>query len=552
MEAMLPLKESNITAADVNYTEVGCSLSKGSAIEEDLDAKLKNVDIQKILSSVIRNQDMETVKHEFSCEEEYVLFKLLSKGTKELVDIKRLVKESEEEEIEFGFERVVENLDQHRVHCPNCNSCITKVVLRKPRTVESLGNGFNLSRIFQRQRGGGNKGSSDQASVVATNPPSSFTDDKGIMGIDQRGTCFDLFRIFKNDQTPELISAEATKQSSYVTKEKGSLLIDQQGPDGRKNVEKYEIEGMDTSYNLDKAIPQNDSPPSQEGLSLVVCRTEILTGVIIEHQGAGKNTATSIDGAVPSEAVTINIEEESGPSESRTTQFTETLTDASKTIPLGETNGSKALEILKSIVYGGLMESITSLSVVSSAAASDATTVTIVAMGLANLIGGLFIIGPKIRELKNDHSEGYSNQRNGQVDRYQELLGQRENFLLHATVAVLSFLIFGLIPPLTYGFSFRQSDDKDLKLGVVAAASLICIVVLAIGKAYIQKPPRFSLYIKTVLYYVSMAVMASGISYAAGDLVKRLMEKLGWFDSTAAVTLSFPRVRSVNPAWGSY
>ncbi|GFZ02061.1 vacuolar iron transporter (VIT) family protein [Actinidia rufa] len=497
MEAMLPLKESNITAANVDYTEVGCSLSKGSAIEEDF------------------------------------------KGTKELVDIKRLVKESEEEEIEFGFERVVENLDQHRVHCPNCHSCITKVVLRKPKTVESLGlfgclscftifipqgNGFNLSRIFQRQRGGGNKGSSDQASVVATNPPSSFTDDKGIMGIDQRGTCFDLFRIFKNDQTPELISAEATKQSSYVTKEKGSLLIDQQ--------ERF--------------------PPSQEGLSLVVCRTEILTGVIIERQGAGKNTATSIDGAVPSEAVTINIEEESGPSESGTTQFTETLTDASKPIPLGETNGFKALEILKSIVYGGLMESITSLSVVSSAAASDATTVTIVAMGLANLIGGLFIIGPKIRELKNDHSEGYSYQRNGQVDRYQELLGQRENFLLHATVAVLSFLIFGLIPPLTYGFSFRQSDDKDLKLGVVAAASLTCIVVLAIGKAYIQKPPRFSLYIKTVLYYVSMAVMASGISYAVGDLVKRLMEKFGWFDSTAAVTLSFPCVRSVNPAWGSY
>ena len=123
----------------VDYTEVGCSLSKGSAIEEDLDAKLKNVDIQKILSSVIRNQYMETVKHEFSCEEEFVLFKLLSKGTKELVDIKRLVKESEEEEIEFGFERVLENLDQHRVHCPNCNSCITKVVLRKPTTVESLG-----------------------------------------------------------------------------------------------------------------------------------------------------------------------------------------------------------------------------------------------------------------------------------------------------------------------------------------------------------------------------------------------------------------------------
>ncbi|CAL5353478.1 unnamed protein product [Camellia sinensis] len=143
-------------------------------------------------------------------------------------------------------------------------------------------------------------------------------------------------------------------------------------------------------------------------------------------------------------------------------------------------------------------------------------------------------------ELKNEGS------------RYKELLGQTDNFLLHATVAVLVFLIFGLIPPVTYGFSFRQTDDKDLKLVVVAAASLLCIAILAIGKAYIQKKPNFYAYIKTVLYYIGMAVMASGISYAAGELIKRLVEKLGWFDSSVAVTLSLPQVQSVNPAWGSY
>lgn len=38
------------------------------------------------------------------------------------------------------------------------------------------------------------------------------------------------------------------------------------------------------------------------------------------------------------------------------------------------TGDSKSLEIVKSIVYGGLMEFITSLSIVSSAAASGATT----------------------------------------------------------------------------------------------------------------------------------------------------------------------------------
>jgi len=35
---------------------------------------------------------------------------------------------------------------------------------------------------------------------------------------------------------------------------------------------------------------------------------------------------------------------------------------------------SKTLEILKSVVYGGLIESLTSLSVVTSAASADATT----------------------------------------------------------------------------------------------------------------------------------------------------------------------------------
>lgn len=50
-----------------------------------------------------------------------------------------------------------------------------------------------------------------------------------------------------------------------------------------------------------------------------------------------------------------------------------------KLVPITSTTyhgSSKSLEILKCIVYGGLIELITSLSIVSSAAASDATTRT--------------------------------------------------------------------------------------------------------------------------------------------------------------------------------
>ncbi|XP_059594112.1 uncharacterized protein LOC100852895 isoform X6 [Vitis vinifera] len=213
---------------------------------------------------------------------------------------------------------------------------------------------------------------------------------------------------------------------------------------------------------------------------------------------------------------------------------------------------SKKWEILKSIVYGGLIESITSLSIVTSAAGADATTLHILALGLANLIGGLFVIGHNLIELRNDQSEESTSQTSKEMDRYYRQLGQRENFKLHATVVVLSFLLFGLVAPVTYGFSFLKSGNKDMKLVAVAAASLLCITMLAIGKAYIQKASNFYGYIKTILYYVIAGFMASGVSYVVGDLIKKLLEKLGLFESSAASTLSLPGTALAKSGWGSY
>ncbi|XP_022844560.1 membrane protein of ER body 2-like isoform X2 [Olea europaea var. sylvestris] len=210
-----------------------------------------------------------------------------------------------------------------------------------------------------------------------------------------------------------------------------------------------------------------------------------------------------------------------------------------------ETRKAYTIEVIKSIVYGGLAESITSLSIVSSAAGGDTATLNVIALGLANLIGGLFIIIHNLWDLKSNRVEQVSNQINEQGDRYRELLGRRENFVLHAAVAVLSYFIFGLVPPLTYGFSFLKSDDKEFKLLAVAAASLICIVILAIGKAYCQRPQKS--YIKTVVPYVILGLMVSGVSYAAGMLIKRLLEKLRLFESSSvAETTPTPL------SWASY
>ncbi|XP_028117183.1 membrane protein of ER body-like protein isoform X3 [Camellia sinensis] len=216
-----------------------------------------------------------------------------------------------------------------------------------------------------------------------------------------------------------------------------------------------------------------------------------------------------------------------------------------------EARGFQGLDVIKSIVYGGLIESITSLGIVSSAAGADAATSNILALGLANLIGGLFIIGHNLWELKNDRYEGVSShQVTERLDKYQELLGRRENFLLHATVVILSFLIFGLLPPVIYGFSFRESNNRDFKLIAVAVASLLCVTILATGKAYVQRPLKA--YIKTVMYYVIVGFMASCVSYTVGDLIKELLEKHGFNSGDLALTLPILEATSTQSAWESY
>ena len=152
--------------------------------------------------------------------------------------------------------------------------------------------------------------------------------------------------------------------------------------------------------------------------------------------------------------------------------------------------------------------------------------------------------------MKSEQPRGASSQTNEQVDRYQQLLGRRENFLLHATIALLSFLVFGLVPPAVYGFTFMETDDKNFKLAAVAVTSLLCITILAIGKAYIQNSPKP--YLKTVLHYFVTGIMASGVSYVVGDLAKKLFEKLAWFEPGEAVPVRLAEMSSGRLAWASY
>ncbi|KAJ6851195.1 membrane protein of ER body-like protein isoform X3 [Iris pallida] len=188
-------------------------------------------------------------------------------------------------------------------------------------------------------------------------------------------------------------------------------------------------------------------------------------------------------------------------------------------------------DVLKSIVYGGLIESITSLGVVSSAAGADASTLNICALGIANLVGGLFVIGHDISELRSSPKPEAIDQRVKQADRYWDLLGRREHYRRHIVVAILSYIIFGLLPPVIYGFSFRKSDNKENKVIAVAAASLLCIALLGIGKAHVKSQKD---YFKTLLYYLMLGVSASGLSYVAGVFIDKLLVDLGVYDQSAS------------------
>ncbi|KAI4306590.1 hypothetical protein L6164_029851 [Bauhinia variegata] len=226
---------------------------------------------------------------------------------------------------------------------------------------------------------------------------------------------------------------------------------------------------------------------------------------------------------------------------------TQVLTDERQGADIGE---SQEWEVLKSIVYGGLVESITSLGVVSSAVGAGAAPLNIIALGLANLIGGLFVIGHNLIELKNAQSGGDLQQMDTQEDRYQELLGRRANFLLHAVVAILSFLIFGSVPLVVYGFLIRKNFYTEVKLAAVVAASLLCTILLAIGKAHTKRPPKS--YFKTVLCYFTMAFAASGASYIVGGLIKKLLEKYNHSESGFVLNMPVSGRGSMEPAWMSY
>ncbi|XP_059660129.1 uncharacterized protein LOC132306658 isoform X4 [Cornus florida] len=239
----------------------------------------------KILSNDI-NRQRENLKGEIS----YALdaqFKLVGKRTREN-------EESEEVVIELEFERTVEDMDTHALYCPNCNSSITKVILRRKKRRECAVGCLSCFTIF--------------------------IPEGGIFGFGRKN---------KNPASdPSLILNAAQPDQSGQT-------ICNNGVQGPVPPRDHRID----------VVGEPDEKPMKGAEPLTKPQSKI-------------EDTKNDDAKQPKDDPTITCP----------------IPDPTEQITGSETKGSKTLDILKSIVYGGLVESIASLSVVSSAAAADATT----------------------------------------------------------------------------------------------------------------------------------------------------------------------------------
>ncbi|KAL0417482.1 UNVERIFIED_CONTAM: Membrane protein of ER body-like protein [Sesamum radiatum] len=543
--------------------------TRGTTLQLSLSGenlRVEDLDIPELINTVINNQNAGDLKDKIvsglnvpklvptSREEEEIIGTSTGR-VKEKVKID-IEEESDEEVIELEFERAVEKVHTHTAYCPNCSSQITK------KSIPYLwGKGKRPTKIKEQPASGASLSTNcTRAARIRHQPFCScrrFRNAGGSTTVTQGG--FDLFWMFKKrgekDSTQESKGKEQIKhdvgsknEEEYLNDESGERLpvSSSHAPLLHGRLSSTHETNDENNGNLDK------STGALPGFSL---RVPLLHGLSAtddkskdDKNGSGGDVAIDIKDEIGAHT---QMPEEERPVETRTERGRETnVSSGRRTEAISGAGRSRSLEILKCIVYGGLLEMIASMSIVSSAAASDATTLNTIAIGLATVASGLLVFGQNLMDLKNN-SGGDSNQ---STDKYQELLGRRGHFLFHATFAIQSFILFGLVPPVVYGFAFRESDNKDYKILAVAAVSLTCVFVLAIAKAYVKHAEKFTDYVKTILYYIMMAISVSGVAYAAGDLCQMLMDRLGWFNfqPTPAAPSFVPDMISATPAWASY
>nr|XP_043610049.1 uncharacterized protein LOC122581821 [Erigeron canadensis] len=515
---------SDVVVPDVPKVENGDG--KGKLTENstylDIQGAFEDLDMHKILNVVHQNNAKEKEEREIVNASSNKEGSTSTKSTPQQVIQEE--DQFEEEEVELEFVKGMPKLDTDTTaHCPNCKHQITKVILRRKikrppaqvtiphKPLDLLGCFSCFSVFFPSDNGRFNPfpifGNKPDDSI----PPISRED----------GSCFSIFRVFRKEKDIEKVD---------------------------RGHEQPESHNLDSSFEQVKPAGNIGRPPP----STVGDNIKYTTGkppISGTNLGGTYNQKDQLPTSHPGPG------EQPGKDETSIDMPPQTSNEVPSQPQTAVGQDSTSFEILKSVVYGGLMEVIASLSVVASAAAGDASTLSIIALAVANLIGGVIVVCHNLWDLRDDCFKYSSQQTSDQEARnkYKELLGRVEHFPMHLFFAILSFLVFGIIPPLAYGYAFHETSDKDFTIAVVAIASLVGVALLAIFKAYIDRCDGFAGYFKTITYYLTTAVAVSGVSYVAGNLAMRLIEKLGLFETASGVAMSFlPEVVSANPSLAYY
>ncbi|XP_013595136.1 PREDICTED: membrane protein of ER body-like protein [Brassica oleracea var. oleracea] len=448
-------------------------------------------------------------------------------------DIPEEVEVIEEEEVDiedvkdYKAKELLENQKTPDLLCPKCKNCITKVVVLKKRVllkkkVAPKKRKEKISNVADSVPATGHIGTSG---ILRSqdNPPSSGDGNSAIPELEQSFIykCLSCFSTFKRTGVEGGLSIQP-KPLQEAPGDFNCLrgvfgFNKEKEPDVHQESKLY-----DPSEGLNDGAPvEHKNNSTGEGRLTPIPKSSERPDT--RTPDIGQTNVTGVVDTEPRHRIDI-------PPLSDNPIDEETLEE--RLLP--QVVEGRKPEILKSIVYGGLTEAITSLGVISSAAGSGASTLNILVLGLANLFSGLILIINNLHELKKEEpirETTQDSQTNGEEEsQYKRLLGRREHFMLHATIAILSFIITGLLPPVVYYFSFRETHNKDYKVASVFGASLICITFLALAKAHVSNPRGNHL--KSVLYYATTAVSVSGITYVVGNVVNQLLEKYGWSDGS--------------------
>ncbi|XP_078440064.1 membrane protein of ER body-like protein isoform X2 [Wolffia australiana] len=495
------------------------------------------------------------------------------------------IEKLKEVETTISLERILEEQETHDLYCPNCHSCITRrVVLRKrKRTTKednsnaklakngapqldlnssssgtenkdegsdtapevfrclscfsyfiSTDRGFKLFKIFGKKEESTNTHGPDETPERRQNMLLSFYDSlmgrkkQGEIGLDSstgeegsKATLLNLSREKENRLPAEVTVASSSGISKMVQElGKDTTIHNEVFPQDVKASALWEDhKGKMVEISQEDVIMPVPEDVKKDGTAPLSAKSIIIAPSRLPPPSQ-ENEIMPVPEDVAKDA---NISSSAGPSAIDPSPFVQglKLPASNETwILVGEQSTDKCLRqapkwnLLKAIVYGSLLESIAGFSVVSATAGAGTQTACVFAIAFGVLAGGLPIMLHNLIELRNGASE----------ERYEQKLGDRSRFWLHAGVALLFFVLVGAVPPVVYLLSFRGSEDGGRKMAGVAGVSFAMVALLAVAKAHVQEGRGKWSYLGSVVRYWMMAAGASGLSLVVGAGIRRLLD----------------------------